>query len=246
MFLRLKLVNETPSIVSEDYRALQMQPKERILDDRPRRDSFVPPLSLLYDGFGLFHDVIYQTSAVPESNIHENQLWDEVESFAKEQVKFYDTEADREWVVRDQLERIFRTSGDLLALGEVHPSRIGSTGIISQGQLEGRHGAMVFCLVCKNEMTSISSHPSAELVSYIAHSFKEQLNGDHRALFHGWRAPALGMIQIGEWFTNRPPSAPPHRILRTLRSVRRGRHAHPDAFRRLDSNAPAQFRTQQP
>ena len=56
----------------------------------------------------------------------------------------------------------------------------------------------MFRVECKNELTNISREPSAELVSYIASSFKEEVNGEHRALFHSWRIPALGMTQIGE------------------------------------------------
>jgi len=38
---------------------------ERILDDRPKKDEDIPPISLLYDGFGHFLDVTGGRPNVP-------------------------------------------------------------------------------------------------------------------------------------------------------------------------------------
>jgi len=193
-FLRLKIVLDAPSNVSkpENYRAIQKQPQQRILDDRPRADRFIPPISLLYDGFGIFDDVFRGQSSVPgENDIVEADLWREANAFADQMAEFYDTEAKRQDAVFRCLERIFRARRDSEAA-------INSRQMISDGHSKGAHGAIVFRVECKNELTNISREPSAELVSYIASSFKEDVNGEHRALFHAWRVPALGMTQIGE------------------------------------------------
>ena len=208
MFQRLRIANEAPSKVSkpDNYQTLQEQSQQRILDDRPRADRFLPPISLLYDGFGVFNDVIQgRFPVLGEDSILEVELWDKVNAFANQMAGFYDTEAERRGTVLGHLGRIFRARRDPRAVGgSIKASKIGGLQIISDGHLDGAHGAMVFCIECKNELSGISCEPSAELVSYVASSFKEQLDGEHRALFHGWRVPALGMTQIGKWI----PCAP--------------------------------------
>ena len=203
MFLGLKIVNDAPTMISklENYRNIQRQPLQRILDDRPHTDGFVPPLSLLYDGFGLFDDVLHERGPVPgESSIFEVQLWKEVNTFATRMAKFYGSEAERQAVVIRCLEDIFSARSDSdVRRGNISTSKIRSHLIISDGHVKGAHGAIIFCVECKNEISGISCEPSVELVSYVASSFKEELNMEHQDLFHGWRVPALGMIQIGEW-----------------------------------------------
>jgi len=170
------------------------------MDDRPKADRFIPPISLLYDGFGVFDDVIQERSPVDgEDSVLGVELWQEVSDFANQMAKFYAEESERRNVVLDHLDRIFRARMDPQVVGEsLRASRVGSRQIISDGHSTGAHGAMVICIECKNELSGISCEPSAELVSYVASSFKEQLNGEHQALFQGWRVPALGMTQIGE------------------------------------------------
>ncbi|KAF9648216.1 hypothetical protein BDM02DRAFT_3115685 [Thelephora ganbajun] len=191
MFLRLKIVDEAPSRVSqpESYKALQSQSEQRNLDDRPSADRFIPPISLLYDGFGVFEDVRRGIKVLGEDDILEGQLWGKVNAFVDRMAEFYDSEAERRADVVHHLEEMFHARKD--------PSKIGACHITSDGHLNGAHEAMVFCVECKNELSNISCEPSAELVSYVASSFKEQLRGKHRALFHAWRVPALGMTQIG-------------------------------------------------
>ena len=123
---------------------------------------------------------------------------DEVKTFAGEMAKFYDKGRQRRVVVDRRLTRMFTTRtnrGD----GR-QANRVVSRQIISDGHLNGSHGAIVFCAECKNELRGISSEPSAELVAHIAASFREQIEmgGEHEALFQGWRVPALGMTQIGK------------------------------------------------
>ena len=50
-----KVAKTAPSRLGQasQYRSLQKNPKERILDDRPEPD-LIPPISLLYKGFGHF------------------------------------------------------------------------------------------------------------------------------------------------------------------------------------------------
>ena len=206
LFHELKMVTDTPSEVSnpQRYRTLQWEPQQRILDDRPTADRFIPPISLLYDGFGYFDDVLYERRPVPgEKNILEVELWNKVDTFADRMAEFYRTDAERRGAFLDHLERMFRARRDPHAVGEIIAVREDTSiarflGTASAGHTDGAHGAMVFCTECKNELSNISCEPSAELVSRVARSFKERLDGEHRALFHGWRVPALGVTLIGE------------------------------------------------
>ena len=159
----------------------------------------MPPISLLYDGFGIFDDVFNESAPVPgESDILEIRLWDMVGKFAEGMSAFYPSDAARRGALHGHLEEIFGARRNTLAGGGILASKIGSRQIITDGHLNGAHGAIVFCVECKNELSGITSEPSVELVSYVASSFKEGLQ-KHPALFEGWRAPALGMIQIGGW-----------------------------------------------
>ena len=185
-----------------NYKSIQNQSDQRILDDRPFQDEFLPPISLLYQGFGIFEDVRRGISVPGDEQIREAELWNKVDAFAKQMSEFYDSEAARRAVVIRNLQDIFRVREDPDAAGEgINASWIGSRQIISDGHMDGARQAMVFCLECKNELSNISCEPSAELVSHVASSLKEQLVGNplHNGLFHAWRAPALGMTQIGRW-----------------------------------------------
>ena len=198
-FLRLRIVNEAPSRVSQNYKSLQIDGEQRILDDRPTEDGLVPPISLLYDGFGIFDDVFNGRASVPgESDILETHLWHMVENFVREMSTFYGSEAARRGALLGHLEGIFGARRDPLAVGGILTSKIGPYQIITDGHLNGAHGAIVFCVECKDELSGITSEPFVELVSHVASSFKEGLQ-KHQTLFEGWRVPALGMIQIGGW-----------------------------------------------
>ena len=200
MFLELNLVREVPSVISrpENYKHLQSQPKQRILDNRPSVDQFIPPISLLYDGFGIFEDVRQGVPVPGQDKILERELWNNVGAFMEEMAKFHGSEAEQQSAVIDHLHEILHAHKNPEAVGGlISASKIGSRQIISDGHLNGAHKAMVFCFECKNELSNIPCEPSTELVSYIASSFREQFNGEHQSLFRGWRVPALGMTQIG-------------------------------------------------
>jgi hypothetical protein len=62
-----KVVTTAPSTTgkSDVYKHLQHQPSEKILDDRPGPDPDIPPIPLLYDGFGHFLDIMDARNDVP-------------------------------------------------------------------------------------------------------------------------------------------------------------------------------------
>ncbi|KAH8993239.1 hypothetical protein EDB86DRAFT_1366973 [Lactarius hatsudake] len=64
---RAKLANGPPSFLAEsqNYNRLQRNSRERLLDDRPEPDRDVPPVPLLYPGFGHFLDIVDGCDNVP-------------------------------------------------------------------------------------------------------------------------------------------------------------------------------------
>jgi hypothetical protein len=119
-FLGLNISSEAPSKISqlEDYKKLQKNSKQRILDNRPSADRFIPPISLLYDGFGAFDDVLQGKPADRENKILMLPLWERVGNFLKQMAKFYDTEAPRQ----DTIIQCLNSE----VIGKIHTSKIGS------------------------------------------------------------------------------------------------------------------------
>ena len=165
-----------------------------------------PPLSELFHELKMVTDT---PSEVSNPQRYRTLQWEPQQRIlddrptADRMAEFYRTDAERRGAFLDHLERMFRARRDPHAVGEIIVVREDTSiarllGTASAGHTDGAHGAMVFCTECKNELSNISCEPSAELVSRVARSFKERLDGEHRALFHGWRVPALGVTLIGE------------------------------------------------
>ncbi len=70
------------------YKSLQNDLEERIFDDRPEPDS-IPPICLLYQGFGRFMDT-FNSQKYPGWTVTEQQKLEEaVDSFAVTMTRFY-------------------------------------------------------------------------------------------------------------------------------------------------------------
>jgi len=83
---RSKLATLAPSVIAQpsEYRSIQNRSSQRILDDRPERDEDLPPVSLIYDGFGHFLDVFHGHLDVPGlSDVSLTELQDRVDAFAE-------------------------------------------------------------------------------------------------------------------------------------------------------------------
>ena len=76
-------------MVAQDYPSIQMNAEQRVLDNRPKQEDNMPPLSLLYEGFGSFEDVYDESGPVPgEDDILEVQMWYAVKAFAEKMSEF--------------------------------------------------------------------------------------------------------------------------------------------------------------
>jgi hypothetical protein len=82
---RTKLARMLPQMTGKSslYLHLQEDPSEKILDDRPHPDADIPPIPLLYDGFGHFLDVMDGHDDVPGlADVEVRELRDAVDDFA--------------------------------------------------------------------------------------------------------------------------------------------------------------------
>ena len=166
---------------------------ERILDDRPQKDEDIPPISLLYDGFGHFLDVTGGRSNVPGlHDIKVQELEGAVDDFADKMTMSYRNEDDWRRVGIDALNRIFAARRGT-TIPPLHAASIGSAW---SSRIIGTHGGGAGVVVFRNSCISLlDSIPQVELLGHVAH-----LNSNmhqHRALFERWRRPCLGVTVVG-------------------------------------------------
>ncbi|KAF8322890.1 uncharacterized protein EI90DRAFT_3077246 [Cantharellus anzutake] len=189
----MRLVNEAPSTIAkiESYRSIQCNTQQRILDDRPGKDKLIAPISLLYQPFGYFRDIRCGLDVPGEKDFPEDKLKEDVNAFANEMTGFFDNEDERRSKFIKFLEPILKTPPN-----SIKPNILSGSRKRSDGHLDGEHGAMVICIECKNELSSATCEPNAQLAAYIATSFAGQAE-EKPELFQRWRVPALGVIHVG-------------------------------------------------
>ncbi|KAI0252130.1 hypothetical protein BJV78DRAFT_1352562 [Lactifluus subvellereus] len=191
--LHSKLVKTAPSQMGklDNYRSLQ----KKILYDRPGPDS-LPPISLLYVGFGYFMDVFRRREDIHDLGMKRQGLEMAVDSFAEKMANIYDNEADRREEGLRALNKILSLRG-----GGVNKPMAASIGTCrSGGHYDGPHEAASCVIVFKNELVDISAMPMVELTTYAAHSHKQAMERS-REVFSGWRVPCLGLTVVGPYVT---------------------------------------------
>ncbi|KAI9460082.1 hypothetical protein F5148DRAFT_1001036 [Russula earlei] len=192
--LKRKLVSTSASRISSPkmYRSIQTVPRERIRDDRPESDS-LPPISLLYDGFGHFLDIYKGRHNTRVPTKARGKLEMAVDFFSERMTKLYNNEAS--WM-----------SEGLVALNSIFSFRNRDCPPLKQGTIRngrtdghllGPHGAVSCVVEFKNELADINSIPAVELVSYIAKSHAQAMK-DQRGPFR-WRVPCLGLTIVGPY-----------------------------------------------
>ncbi|KAG6846431.1 hypothetical protein H0H93_014006 [Arthromyces matolae] len=132
---RRKLATTPPPVTGDplEYKRLQNLNDERILDDRPQPDDDIPPVSLLYDGFGLFLDILRGKKDIPLlTEIDIPRLRQEVDEFADQMCEFYEKEADRRDTALPILEKIFSARGDV-EIPSIQPCDNGVGSVTSGG-----------------------------------------------------------------------------------------------------------------
>ena len=142
-----KLLKETPSRMGKPstYITLQRSLDGRILDDRPEADP-IPPLSLLYHGFGQFMDDFNKGIRVDSK---QRDLERNVDQFAAEMVKFYKDEGSRK--VKGLLTLNHILGKTLMA------ATIGKS--CTDGHCLGPHNAVTCIVEFNNELAEINAIP---------------------------------------------------------------------------------------
>lgn len=185
------LVRTAPSEMGklENYRALQRIPSQRILDDRPAPDS-IPPVALLYGGFGSFVDAFGRRGDICHLDGKRRNLEMAVDSFAEKMADIYDDEAHR-------MEEGLRALNQILSLRSGNKLMAAPIGTVrSGGHYNGPHDAASCVVEFNDELVDISSIPTVKLVGYVAHSHRHAMEL-HPEIFRCWRVPCLGLSIVG-------------------------------------------------
>ena len=182
---------------SDVYQYLQHQPSEKILDDRPKPDPDIPPVPLLYDGFGHFLDIMDDRDDVPGlADVEVLELRKEVDDLASKMTGYFFNEDDRRDAALPCLNRIF-SARRAIKIPSLAASAIGS--VRTDGHNTAIHGAGSMTTEFKNWMTGISALPQIELVCYVAGLNARAMNEEaHRQLYLRWRVPCVGLTIVGE------------------------------------------------
>ncbi|KAK2459307.1 hypothetical protein APHAL10511_008662 [Amanita phalloides] len=149
----------------------------------------LPPISLLYKGFGHFQDIFQQ------GEMHDRELVLAVDSFAEKMVAPYLTDAEKR-------EEGLRCLNEILSLRghkELVPDFIDD--VHSDGHFNGPHGAVSFAVQFQNEFTSDNtSNPMVDLTRYVTSSHDRAIELSQKAL-QGRKVPCLGLTVVGSSVT---------------------------------------------
>ena len=191
---RAKVVTNVPSITSRinNYQRLQEDPSQKILDDQP--DSDIPPVPLLYKGFGHFLDIMDGRIDVPGlCDVDVHRLRKRVDDLASEMTEYFDNEDAWRDAGLPLIDRIFSARR-----GTAIPGLCGSAK--SDDHNVASHGAGTLVVELKNWITDITCLPQVELTCYFARLIASRM-GDtaRRQIFLGWGVPCLCLTIVGKF-----------------------------------------------
>lgn len=190
---RTRLATTAPSDAGKPslYLNLQNDPSEKILDDRPHPDADIPPIPLLYVGFGHFLDVMDGHDDVPGlADVEVRELHDAVDDFATKMTGYFINEDERRDVGLNCLNKIF-AARRATPIPPISAAAIGS--IRSDGHNIAIHGSGTMGVEFKNSIAGINSLPTVELTGYVARLDSKM----DQQIYEGWRVPCLGLTIVG-------------------------------------------------
>lgn len=189
---RAKLANDPPSFLAEsqNYERLQQDSRERILDDRPEPDRDIPPVPLLYPGFGHFLDIVDGCGNVPRlADVKVAELRKAVDRLAMKMTGF--VEPEEEW--REEclvyLRQIFDVRQDI-KMPQILSSPIGSVGPV--GHDIAVNGTSSIVVKFEKSHPGIPALPQVEVTGYFAHLNRRS----DPELYRRWRVPCLGLTIV--------------------------------------------------
>ena len=181
-FKTRKLATQQPNNFNDfnTYSSLQKDEEERILNNRPKHDIDIPPLPLLYRGFGIFSDSI-------KSGTISDSIKGDVDKLVQASCDISSEEAKKK-ATEDLLHRILFPDGVPFRYRIKDPSQRATDGHI----LTAANGGPLFIVEYKREIAAAE----AQLAAY----FMQLVGSAHEALsqtLRGWRQPALGLAIRG-------------------------------------------------
>ena len=194
---RTKLATTSPSTAAQPsrYESNQQTPSEKILDDRPERDPDIPPIPLLYEGFGEFLDIVDGAADVSGlSEVNMIELAKAVDDLALKMSRFFENDDRRRDAALPILNRIFAARVGA-TIPSLHASVIGS--VRTDGHNVGKHGGAGIVIEFKNCAANNNAIAEVEMAGYVAHLHSKGMEV-HKELFERWRVPCLGMTVVGE------------------------------------------------
>jgi hypothetical protein len=167
------------------------------LDDRPEPDPDIPPIPLLYGGFGHFLDIMDAHDNVPGlADVEVLKLREVVDDLASKMTGYFSKEDGRMDAALPCLNCIFEARRGI-KIPPLSPTAIGSVG--TDGHNIATHSAGTMTVEFKNWSTGISALPQIELVCYVARLNATGMNDEaRRQLFLRWRVPCVGLTIVGE------------------------------------------------
>ncbi|KIL70470.1 hypothetical protein M378DRAFT_68187 [Amanita muscaria Koide BX008] len=190
---RAKIVTDAPSETgkSAKYQSLQGDPLERIYDDLPP-DPDIPPIPLLYEGFGHFLDIMNGHKNVPGlADVDVQELRNEVDELASKMTGYFSKKDDRRDEALACLNCIFSARRGI-KIPQPYAAATGS--VRTDGHNTEIHGPGTMIVVFKNCPTGISSLPQVELVCYAARLAATRMD---EQLYLRWRVPFVGLTIVG-------------------------------------------------
>jgi hypothetical protein len=184
-----KLVKLAPSTINNGskYNRLQEDKQEKLLDDRPERDPHIPPLPLLYRGFGLFYDAMNNWTQTPECHaaLRDNvdELMDMMCELTNVQRKKDDAHEVLVRILFPGSQKTFRYGIDD-SIDEKH-----SITRKTDGHILGAHNGPLFIAGFKTDIAA------AEV--QLANHFMLLSSKVEKDIFLSWRLPCLGLLIRG-------------------------------------------------
>jgi len=197
---RAKIVQGSPSYIgkSATYQRLQRDLSEKVLDDRPEADADIPPIPLLYEGFGHFLDITDGRDDVPGlADVDVRELRKAVDDLATTMTGYFRSEDDRRDAALPCIGRI-NSARRGIKIPPLHAASIGP--VRTDGHNTATHGAGTMTVEMKNWMTGINCLPQIGVVCYVAHLDAKEMSQleSRRQLYLRWRVPCVGLTIVGE------------------------------------------------
>ncbi len=192
-----KVAMDPPSSLakSQNYQRLQRDSREKVLDDRPEPDRNIPPVSLLYSGFGHFLDIVGGLDDVPGiADVKVADLMKAVDRLAMKMTELIESEEERREKGLVYLREIFDARQGT-QIPQILAGAIGS--VRSDGHNIANDGTSSIVVKFKKSHTGISALPQVEVAGYVAH-LDRRLDPE---LYRRWRVPCLGLTIVGELAT---------------------------------------------